>query len=60
MFAMLSIPLALYILYAAATGRVWIAQGPFARYVEREQRPVYFWACLGSYACLAVMLVTIF
>ena len=60
MFVLLSIPLAIYVLYAAATGEVWVTKGPFARRVTRAQEPAYFWTCVAIYAGLALALATLF
>jgi hypothetical protein len=60
MFVLLAIPLAIYVVYAAATGGIWIAQGPLARRVTRTESPVYFWICVAIYAGLAVALATLF
>lgn len=60
MFVLLAIPLALYVLYAAATGAVWVRQGPGGRRVARAEEPGYFWTCLGVYAGLAIAMATVF
>jgi hypothetical protein len=60
MFALLAIPLALYTLYAAATGEVVVKDGPGAKRVTRGDSPVYFWVCIAIYAGLATAMVTIF
>lgn len=60
LFVALSVPLAAYVVYAAAIGEVWVTQGPFPRRVTRGQEPVYFWTCVTIYAGLAIALATIF
>lgn len=60
MFVLLALPLAAYTLYAAATGRIWVSDGPGARLVRRDESPTYFWSCVAIYAGLAVAMVTIF
>jgi hypothetical protein len=60
MFLALAIPLALYVVYAAAAGEVWVRGGVGARLVTREQSPAYFWVCIAIYAGLAVAMATIF
>jgi hypothetical protein len=60
MFFALSIPLALYVVYAAVAGEVWVRQGAGARRVTREQSPAYFWVCITIYAGLAVAMATVF
>jgi hypothetical protein len=60
MFLLLSIPLAIYVIYAAITGSVWVHQGPFGRRVARAEDPVNFWVGVTIYAGLALALATIF
>ena len=60
MFALLALILAIYTAYAAATGRVWIAQGPAARRVSVAERPAYFWICIFIYAGLAFAMAFLF
>jgi uncharacterized protein with PQ loop repeat len=60
MFAILAIPLAAYVLYAAVTGEVWVKSGAGARLVTRADAPIYFWTCVTIYAGLAIALATIF
>jgi len=60
MFAILAIPLVIYVFYAVATGEVWVKSGPGARLVTRTDAPVYFWICTMIYAGLALAMATIF
>jgi hypothetical protein len=60
MFKVIGILVALYALYAAITGRVYIKSGPWGRFVQREESPEYFWISVIVYAGLATALVTFF
>lgn len=60
MFKAIGILLALYTLYAAIMGRVYIKSGPWGRSVQRQESPEYFWIVVIVYAGLATALVTVF
>lgn len=59
-FAWLSVAVAIYAAYAALTGEVLTANGPFVRRVVRAREPIYFWTCVIIYAGLAAALATLF
>ncbi len=56
----LGLVLAAYTAYAAWQGEVIAKSGPFARRIERSERPRYFWTVIGIYAALALALVLVF
>ena len=60
MFVLLSIPVALYVVYATVAGVVWVHRGPFPRRVVRAENPVSFWLNVTIYAGLALALATVF
>ncbi len=60
MFRALGILVALYALYAAMSGKVYVKAGPWGKTVTREAAPVHFWVALAIYAGLAAMLVLVF
>ena len=60
MFKVLGGVLALYVLYAAVTGRIYVKSGPWGRVVHREESPEYFWISVVGYTGLAVVLVAVF
>jgi hypothetical protein len=60
MFAVAGVGLALYTLYAAATGRVWSKSGPGARTISRDIAPDQFWVVIAIYAGLSLALMFFF
>jgi hypothetical protein len=52
--------LAIYVLYAAVTGRIYVKSGLWGRVVHREESPEYFWISVLVYAGPAVALVAFF
>lgn len=60
MFKVLGGVLALYVLYAAITGSIYVKSGPWGRVVHREGSPEYFWISVVVYAGLAMALVAFF
>jgi hypothetical protein len=60
MFKAIGVVVALYTLYAAASGRVYAKSGPGGRMVSRRETPVYFWTVVAIYAGLSVALIAIF
>jgi hypothetical protein len=59
MFALLAVPVAIYVVYAAVSGEIWVKQGPWGRRVARKENPVYFWTSVAIYAGLAIALATV-
>jgi hypothetical protein len=59
-FKVLGLLVALYTVYAALTGAVYVKSGPGGRVVSRDQSPEYFWIVLVLYAGLSVALLTVF
>ena len=60
MFKAIGAGLALYVVYAAVTGRVVAKAGAGRRDVRRDETPGYFWAVIAVYAGLSLALVTVF
>ena len=60
MFKPLGAALAVYVAYAAVSGRVWAKAGPGSREVLREQTPGYFWVVVAIYAGLSLALLLVF
>lgn len=60
LFKALGIVVAIYALYAAIVGRVYIKSGPGGRWVIRDGSPEYFWISVVIYLGLAIALVTVF
>lgn len=60
MFKALGIAVALYALYAAATGEVYAKAGAWGRTVSRADSPEYFWVVIAVYLLLALALLFIF
>jgi hypothetical protein len=60
LFDALGVVVGLYTIYAAVQGKVFAKQGPWGRYIHREDSPGYFWAVIAVYAGLSVALFTVF
>lgn len=60
LFKLLGVALAIYTLYAAATGEVFAKAGAGGRAVSRRESPAYFWVVVAIYAMLSVALVFFF
>jgi hypothetical protein len=52
--------LALYTLYAAATGRVWFKSGPGARTISRDISPDQFWIVIAICTGVSIALMFFF
>jgi len=60
MFKALGALVALYLAYAVMTGEIYAKAGPVGRKISRDESPRAFWAAVGAYGCLALMLVFLF
>jgi hypothetical protein len=60
MFKLIGAMVALYTLYAAATGRVVAKSGPWARVVVKQDSPEYFWLVIAIYIGLSIALIAWF
>jgi hypothetical protein len=60
MFKALGALVALYTIYAAASGEVYAKSGTGGRTVSRQDSPGYFWAVIGIYAGLSFALIMVF
>jgi hypothetical protein len=59
-FKAIGIVLALYTLYAVASGRVYAKSGPGGRTISRQDTPIYFWIVITIYAGLSIALTFVF
>ena len=60
LFDLLGALLALYLVYALATGEVVARSGPGARRYRRDESPRGYWGVIAIYGALAVALVLVF
>lgn len=59
-FDLLGVGLAIYVVYAAATGSVYAKHRAWGRAVVRQEEAGYFWTIIVIYALLAAALIGYF
>lgn len=60
MFTAIGVVLALYVVYAVLSGRVYAKAGMSGQQVHRDTSPGYYWVVIALYAGLSVALCTVF
>ncbi|MFO1495162.1 MAG: hypothetical protein U1F26_10945 [Lysobacterales bacterium] len=60
MFKGIGVLLALYVVFAVLSGRVYAKAGMAGEQVHRQTSPAYYWVVIAIYAGLSVALCTVF
>lgn len=60
LFRLLGVVLAVYTVWSAWRGAVYVRSGVWGRTIRREAAPTYFWTVIAIYGLLALALATVF